>query len=72
MTFEKVAKIIADNMDMDINTIKMESSFEEMELDSLDVVEVVMEIEETFDVNIEVEEDIKTVGDLVNLIDKAK
>lgn len=69
MTFEKVAKVIAENKDMDVAAIKMESSFEELGLDSLDTVELVMAFEDEFNVSIEVEEGMKTVGDLVKLID---
>jgi len=72
MTFETIANIIAENKDMDVNDITMETSFEDMELDSLDVIEVVMAIEEAFGINIEVEDGIKTVADLVNLVDSLK
>lgn len=72
MTFETIARIIADNKDMDISEITMETSFDDMELDSLDVIEVVMAIEEEFGINIEVQDDIKNIGDLVNLVDSLK
>lgn len=69
MTFEKIAKIIADNKDMDTADITLQTSFDDMELDSLDVIEVVMAIEEAFDITMEIGDDVKTVGDLVNLVD---
>ena len=47
----------------------METSFDDMELDSLDVIEVVMAIEEAFGITLEIDENIKTVGDLVDLVD---
>lgn len=72
MTFKKIAEIIAENKDMDVADITMESSFEEMELDSLDVIEIVMAIEEAFGVNLEMEDSLKTVGDIVNLVDSLK
>jgi acyl carrier protein len=40
-----------------------------MELDSLDVIEVVMSIEEAFGITLEIEDNVKTVGDLVDLVD---
>ncbi len=69
MTFERIAKLIAENKDMDITGITMETSFEDMELDSLDVIEVVMSIEEEFGITLEIEDSVKTVGDLVKLVD---
>ena len=69
MTFEKTAELIAENKDMDLSNITMETSFDDMELDSLDVIEVVMAIEEAFGITLEIDENIKTVGDLVDLVD---
>lgn len=69
MTFEKIAQIIADNKDMDITDITLETSFDDMELDSLDVIEVVMAIEEAFDITVEISDEVKTVEDLVKLVD---
>lgn len=72
MTFETIATIIAENKDMKLEEITMETSFDDMELDSLDVIEVVMAIEEAFGVTIEVVEGVNTVGDLVRLVDSMK
>ena len=41
MTFEKVAKIIAEYKDIDVSTIKPESTFQELGIDSLDTVELI-------------------------------
>lgn len=72
MTFEKVAKILAEHKDVDASEIKMESTFQELELDSLDTVELVMAIEDELGISIEMNENLKCVGDLVNLIDGGK
>ena len=69
MTFEKVAKIIAEYKDIDVSTIKPESTFQELGIDSLDTVELIMSFEDTFGVTIEMSPDLKTVQDIVNLID---
>ncbi len=69
MTFEKIVQIIAENKDMDISGITLETTFDDMELDSLDVIEVVMAIEEAFDITMEVSDEVKTVEDLVKLVD---
>lgn len=68
MEFEKIRDIIAEKMDIDASEITEESSFESMEIDSLDMVEIVMDIEEAFDISIETNEGLKTVGDLVAYI----
>ena len=72
MEFEKIRDIIAEKMDMDPADITMESSFEDMEIDSLDMVEIVMDIEEAFDISIETGDGLKTVADLVDYIKNTK
>lgn len=72
MTFETIAKIIAENKGMDVAEIKPETSFDDMELDSLDVIEVVMAIEEEFGITIETEAGLKTVNDIVALVESQK
>lgn len=69
MTFEKVAQIIADYKDIDVATIKPESTFAELGVDSLDTVELIMSFEDTFGGTIEMSPDLKTVADIVALID---
>lgn len=70
MIYEKIAKIISEKMDIDIEDIKQDSSFESLKIDSLDMVEIVMDIEEEFDVSIEEAENLKTVADLVKFIEE--
>ena len=73
MVFEKVAEVIAEYKGMDASEITKETSFvDDLKLDSLDTVELVMTIESEFDVTIEVNENMKTVGDLVDLIEAQK
>lgn len=71
-TFEKVKEIVIDRLDVDEDKVKLEASFkDDLEADSLDVVELVMELEDEFDLEIADEdaEKIATVGDAVNYID---
>lgn len=70
MIFEKIAKILADYKDCDVSSIKMESSFEELEIDSLDTVELIMSFEDEFDITIEMSTEIKTVKDIVSIVEK--
>ena len=69
MTFEKVAQIIADYTDIDAASIKPESTIAELGVDSLDPVELIMSFEDTFGGTIEMSPDLKTVADIVALID---
>ncbi|WP_087972940.1 acyl carrier protein [Oceanobacillus rekensis] len=68
---DRVKAIIVDRLDVDESKITMEASFkDDLEADSLDVVELVMELEDEFDMEIADEdaENINTVGDAVNYI----
>ena len=69
---DKVLSIIADQLDLDKSTIKMESSFvDDLGADSLDTVELVLALEEEFEVNIpdEEAEKITTVKQAVEKIE---
>ncbi len=71
----KVKQIIADQLGVTEAEIKMESSFiEDLGADSLDIVELVMAMEEEFEVEIpdEEAENIKSVGDAINYINTHK
>ncbi len=72
MVYEKICEIIAEKMDIEASDISMDSSFESLKIDSLDMVEIVMDIEEEFDISIEEAENLKTVADLVNFIEENK
>ncbi|MFO7155137.1 MAG: acyl carrier protein [Pseudomonadota bacterium] len=67
----KVRAIVAEQLGVGEDEIKLESSFvEDLGADSLDIVELVMAMEEEFEVEIpdEEAENIKTVGDAINYI----
>ena len=69
--FAKVQEIIAEQLELDPAKITLESSLmEDLEADSLDVIELVMAFEEEFGVKMPDEEleNIKTVGDIVNAL----
>ena len=71
-TFNKVAQMLADHKGIDVNTITMDSTFAELQVDSLDVAELVMNFEDEFGISIELDEAVKTVADMVKRIDQAK
>jgi acyl carrier protein len=71
-TFDRVKKIVVDRLDVEEEKVTLEASFkDDLEADSLDVVELVMELEDEFDMEIadEEAEKIQTVADAVNYID---
>jgi acyl carrier protein len=70
MVFEAIAELIADRNDCDVSDITMESTFEELEIDSLDTVEMVMELEDKLGKEIELDQKVETVGDLVKYIEE--
>lgn len=71
MEFEKVRSIIASQMNIAQSKITLNSSFaDDLGADSLDIFQIVTELEETFGIEFSNEdaEKIKTVGDIVNYI----
>jgi acyl carrier protein len=70
---ERVIDIVADQLGVDKEKITLETSFvDDLGADSLDTVELVMELEEEFDINIpdDEAEKIRTVGHVVEYIDR--
>ena len=71
--FERVTKIVCNQMNVSEEQLSMETSFvNDLGADSLDTVELVMEIEDEFNVNVPDEdaEKIQTVGDAVKYIEE--
>ncbi|MBQ9765319.1 MAG: acyl carrier protein [Lachnospiraceae bacterium] len=74
MEFEKLQKIIAEVLNVDPGEITMDTTFtDDLGADSLDVFQIIMGIEEEFDIQIDNEEaeSIVSVGDAVEQIKKA-
>ncbi len=74
MVFDKVKEILCDQLKADEDSITMESSIvDDLGADSLDVVDIVMSLQDEYDVEIPDEEveNIKTVGDLVRFLEGA-
>ncbi len=70
----KIKAIIAEQADIkDANTLTKETVLEDLGLDSLDAVEIIMSLEEEFDVEVadEAFADVKTIGDVVYYLEKA-
>ena len=72
MVFETIVKLIADRLEMDEAGIKEESTFKELGIDSLDTVELLMELEDELGISIELDEKVETVGELAKFIESKK
>ena len=73
MNFEKIRKIVAQQLDLDPETITPESRLiEDLKADSLDIVELIMDLEQDFGVEIPDDDlpNIKTIGDIVSYLEK--
>ncbi|AUC25516.1 acyl carrier protein [Streptococcus uberis] len=68
--FEKVQEIIVEELGKEAEEVKMETTFDDLDADSLDVFQVISEIEDAFDIQIETEEGLNTVGDLVAYVEE--
>lgn len=73
MTFEKIQAIICDQLDKDKEEIKAATNIrEDLDADSLDIFQIINDIEDEFDVEIDEEEGINTVQDLVDFVENKK
>lgn len=74
-TFDKIQEMLAEQLSVDADKVTPEASIiDDLGADSLDVVEMLMELENEFGVNVpdEKAQELKTVGDIVKFIDDNK
>lgn len=72
MNFETIAAKLADYKGIDVATITPDSTFEELAIDSLDIADLVMQIEDELGVSIELDHDVTDMKALVARIAEAK
>lgn len=77
MVLEKLKTILSEQFDVDESEITMDTNiYEDLEADSLDLVDLLSSIEEEFDIETDTDDDIinsiNTVGDIVNFISEIK
>lgn len=68
-TFESIVKVISDYREMDPEEITLSATFEDLALDSLDMTEILMGLEDEFGITIEPDEKLENVEQLVTFID---
>ncbi len=67
--FEKIREIICEKLEISEDKVTLETSFEDLGADSLDLFEVIMDIEEEFDIKLDDPTKIKTVNDAVKYVE---
>jgi len=69
MVLEKIRQILADKIDCEPEAITEETKFSDLGIDSLDLTELVMNIEEEFNIALEIDESLQTVADLIKTVE---
>lgn len=70
MVFEKIAALLAEKLECEVSEITMETKFADLGIDSLDVMELLMSLEEELGTEIEMGDNkVETVADLVAMIE---
>lgn len=70
MVFEKVVEMLKQHLDIDGDTITRDTTFESLGVDSLDTVEMVMDLEESLGIELQLDGKVETVGQLVDIIEE--
>ncbi|MBR6134869.1 MAG: acyl carrier protein [Clostridia bacterium] len=68
MELQAIQEIISEYLDIDPSTITETTSFKDMEIDSIDMMDIIMNIEDKFDIKIDDTQGLETVGDLIKMI----
>lgn len=72
-TFNKIREIIAKNFDIEIHKINPESTFEELDMDSMDMFQLVFLAESELQIEVkDLPEGAKTIQDVIDAIEKSK
>jgi len=69
MVTEKIKSLLVEKLECDASKINDETILTELGIDSLDITELVMDLENEFDVEIELSDSIKTIADLASAIE---
>lgn len=69
--FDTVKNITVDELDVDADKVTMDAKIkDDLDADSLDVFEIMNELEDKFDIELDADEGIQTVGDVVDFVKK--
>ena len=70
MALEKLIALLAEHVEIDPDTITTDTTFESLGIDSLDTVEMIMDLEDELGIELELDEKVATVGELAAFIEK--
>ncbi len=70
MLFDQIAEVVAEHLDCDKEEITRESTFESLGIDSLDAVELVMELEEKLGIQLDLDRDLENIDELVKFVEE--
>ena len=70
MIFEKLQGIMEENLSIERDEIKLDSTFQSLGIDSLDTFQLIIELEEEFGIEVESPENMKTIKDVVDYIEE--
>ena len=65
---EEIKEILSEEAGVDVENVTEATTFEELDIDSLDLMQVIMEVETKYDITVEEKGGLKTVGDLISYI----
>lgn len=69
MVFEKIRELIAEKIECSVDEIQEDTEFEALGIDSLDVAELVINLEDEFSIKLELDSSVKSVKDLITMIE---
>ncbi|OOM81554.1 acyl carrier protein [Clostridium puniceum] len=70
MLFEEIREVICEQLGIEEDEVKLETTFEELGADSLDLFQIVIELEEKYNIQIEEVENLKTIQYAVEYVEK--
>lgn len=72
MLFEEIREVICEQLEIEKEEVTLDTTFEELGADSLDLFQIVIELEEKYGIQIEEVEGLKTIKDAVNYVEEHK
>ena len=72
MLFEEIREVICEQLGIEKEEVTLETTFDELGADSLDLFQIVMELEEKYEIQIEEVENLKTINDAVEYVKSHK
>ena len=72
MIFNAIAELIAERNDCDVSEITPETRFQDLQIDSLDTMELLMNLEEKIGFEVELDQKVETVGELAAFVESKR